>query len=49
MACARIDFLGVPLDVLKEEDIESEILSLLNKNKPVQIIFLSTWDILKAR
>ena len=22
MACERIDFLGVPLDILKEEDIE---------------------------
>lgn len=49
MACERIDFLGVPLDILKQEDIENTVLSLLNKNEPVQILFLSTWDILKAR
>jgi len=49
MACERLDFLGVPIDILKEEDIETEILSLLEKNEPVQIIFLSTWDILRAR
>jgi len=49
MACERIDFLGVPLDILKKEDIENEILRLLNEHKPVQIIFLSTWDVLRAR
>ena len=49
MACERIDFLNVPIDILKEEDIEKEVLSLLNKNEPSQIIFLSTWDILRAR
>ena len=49
MACERIDFLGVPLDILKEEDIEKEILSLLEKNEVIQIVFLSTWDVLKAR
>ncbi|MGP1438363.1 MAG: WecB/TagA/CpsF family glycosyltransferase, partial [Treponema sp.] len=49
MECERIDFLGVPIDILKEEDIENIVLSLLNQNAPLQIIFLSTWDILKAR
>lgn len=49
MACERIDFLNVPIDILKEEDIEKEVLSLLKKNEPSQIIFLSTWDILRAR
>lgn len=49
MACERIDFLGVPLDILKEEDIEKEVLELLNKNEVIQIVFLSTWDVLKAR
>lgn len=49
MAYERIDFLGVPLDILKEEDIENAILELLNKNEVAQIVFLSTWDILKAR
>ena len=46
---AIMGYLGVPLDILKEEDIENAILELLNKNEVAQIVFLSTWDILKAR
>jgi len=49
MACERIDFLGVPIDILKEENIETTFLSLLNEKKVSHIIFLSTWDLLKAR
>lgn len=33
MACERIDFLGVPIDILKEENIETTFLSLLNEKK----------------
>lgn len=49
MKCERIDFLGVPIDILKEEDIEKIVLSLLEKKEVVQIIFLSTQGVLKAR
>lgn len=45
----RIDFLGVPVDIVKEEDIEKTILSLLEKKEVCQIVFLSTWDVLRAR
>lgn len=45
----RIDFLGVPLDIVREEDIEKTILSLLEKKEVCQIVFLSTWDVLRAR
>jgi len=49
MECERIDFLGVPIDILREEDIEKVVLDLLEKKEVAQIIFLSTWDVLKAR
>ncbi|MEL3902076.1 MAG: WecB/TagA/CpsF family glycosyltransferase [Treponema phagedenis] len=49
MAVTRINFLTVPLDVLLEEEIETTVLSLLEKEEPQQIIFVSLWDVLKAR
>jgi len=49
MAVQRIEILGVPVDVCRIEDLESEILELLAKPGTKQIIFLSIWDLLKAR
>ncbi len=49
MVCERIDFMGVPVDILNEEDIEKVIMELLETKKVAQIVFLSTWDVLKAR
>lgn len=49
MAVQRINVLNVPVDVLRPEDIEVEILSLLDKPGAKQIIFLSIWDLLFAR
>ena len=45
----RINFLNVPLDVLHEEDMEETVMSLLNKEGPQQIIFMTIWDVLRAR
>ena len=49
MAVKRINFLNVPLDVLHEEDMEETVMSLLNKEGPQQIIFMTLWDVLRAR
>jgi len=49
MLCERIDFLGVPVDILKEEDVERVVMALLETKKVAHIVFLSTWDVLKAR
>ncbi len=49
MALTRIDFLNVPLDVLAEEDIEQTVMMLLEKNGPQHVIFMTLWDVLRAR
>ncbi len=49
MAIQRINVLGVPVDVLQPQDMEKEILELLVMNGSKQIVFLSIWDLLKAR
>ena len=49
MSVQRIELLGVPVDVCRIEDMESEILELLAKPGTKQIVFLSIWDLLKAR
>lgn len=49
MSVERIDLLGVPIDVLKDEDIEETVMNLLKKEGSQQIVFLSLWDFLKAR
>lgn len=45
----RIEILGVPVDILPPENLEKEILDLLEKQGPKQIVFLSIWNLLKAR
>ena len=49
MGIQRIKILDVPVDILRPEDLEIEILELLAKPGTKQIVFLSIWDLLKAR
>ncbi len=49
MAVERIHLLKIPVDILPPEDMEHEILALLEKPGTKQIVFLSVWDLLKAR
>ena len=49
MSRQRINILGVPVDIIQPEDLESEILSLLEKEGVKQIVFLSVWNLLKTR
>ncbi len=49
MSVQRIEILGVPVDVCPKTDLEQKILSLLEKQGPSQIVFLSIWDLLKAK
>lgn len=45
----RIELLGVPVDVCRPENIEEEIMKILEKPGTKQIVFLTIWDLLKAR
>ena len=47
--CTRIEVLGVPVDVVKPENLEDVIFSLYEKAGTKQIVFLSIWGLLKAR
>lgn len=49
MAIDRITLLGVPVDICTPDKLEDEILELLAKPGTKQIVFLSVWDLLKAR
>ncbi|MBP3710421.1 MAG: WecB/TagA/CpsF family glycosyltransferase [Treponema sp.] len=49
MSIQRINVVGVPVDVCLPEDIEGGVLELLAKPGTKQIVFLSIWDLLKAR
>ena len=49
MSIKRISLIGVPVDVVQPENLESEILELLAKPGTKQIVFLSIWNLLKAR
>ncbi len=49
MAVKRINFLNVPIDILPEEDIEATVTELLDKKGVQQVIFMTLWDVLKAR
>lgn len=49
MAINRISLLGVPVDICTPDNLEIEILELLAKPGTKQIVFLSVWDLLKAR
>ena len=45
----RIELLGVPIDICKPEDLHGEIMRILEKPGHKQIVFLTVWDLLKAR
>lgn len=45
----RISLLGVSVDVLNPEDLDSVILEILARPGTKQIVFLSIWNLLKAR
>lgn len=49
MACKRINILSIPVDICPPEKLEEVIIDLTNQPGTKQIIFLSVWDILKAR
>ena len=49
MSINRISLLGVPVDICSPENLENEILELLAKPGTKQIIFLSIWNLLRAR
>lgn len=49
MSINRISLLGVPVDICPPEKLENEILELLAKPGTKQIIFLSIWNLLRAR
>ena len=49
MSINRISLLGVPVDICAPENLENEILELLAKPGTKQIIFLSIWNLLRAR
>ena len=49
MSIERINLIGVPVDICQPENLENEILEILARPGTKQIIFLSIWDLLKAR
>lgn len=49
MSITRISLIGVPVDICAPENLENEILELLAKPGTKQIVFLSIWNLLKAR
>jgi N-acetylglucosaminyldiphosphoundecaprenol N-acetyl-beta-D-mannosaminyltransferase len=49
MAIEKVKLLGVPVDVCKPQDFEKTIMDLLEKEGSKQIVFLSVWNLLKAR
>ncbi|MDE5898057.1 MAG: glycosyltransferase, partial [Treponemataceae bacterium] len=49
MGTERITIAGVPVDILRPEDMESAVLELLEQPGTKQIVFLSVWGLLKAR
>ena len=49
MAVRRINLIGVPVDIVKQEDLEMMVLELLAKPGAKYIVFLTVWDLLRAR
>ncbi len=49
MSIQRISLIGVPVDICSPENLENEVLEILAKPGTKQIVFLSIWDLLKAR
>lgn len=49
MEIERIKVLKVPVDIIQPEQVERYLFSLLEQPGTKQIVFLSIWDLLKAR
>lgn len=49
MAVERIKIVGIPVDVCRKEDMEGAVLEILAREKVKRIMFLTIWDLLKAR
>ncbi|HZK19922.1 MAG TPA: WecB/TagA/CpsF family glycosyltransferase, partial [Treponemataceae bacterium] len=49
MEVERISVLKVPVDIIRPEQLEKKIFALLEEPGTKQIVFLSIWDVLKAR
>lgn len=49
MSINRISLLGVPVDICTPDNLENELLELLVKPGTKQIVFLSIWNLIKAR
>ncbi|MBO4387155.1 MAG: WecB/TagA/CpsF family glycosyltransferase [Treponema sp.] len=49
MAVQRINVLNVPVDICSASDMEGQIMEMLAKPGTKQIVFLSIWDLLRAR
>lgn len=49
MSVQRISVIDVPVDICRPENLEEAVLSLEKKNGTKRIVFLSVWDLLKAR
>ncbi len=45
----RIRILGLPIDVVRPEDLEKVVYTLVEQPGTKQIIFLSVWDVVKAQ
>ena len=45
----RIRVVGVPVDIIKDEDFEKAASFLVENGGPHQIVFLSLWDLMRAR
>ena len=49
MAIERINLLGVPVDICEPQNLENEVMEIMAMPGTKQIIFLSIWDLFKAR
>ena len=49
MAITRIRLLTIPIEILPDEDIEQPRLDMAGKGEPQQIVFITIWDLLRAR
>lgn len=49
MAIKRMELLNVPIDILAPEKLNEVLLGLLERPGTKQIVFLSIWDLLRAR
>lgn len=44
----RIEILGVPVDIVKLDELESDFLKVVDQKGTKQIVFLTIWDLIKA-